>query len=1253
MGRIYNQIAKKCLVVDAVRRLTALLLILLLSCTGHAMADTAQAGLPRLTLMIYMTGSNLESDGGAASAELEEMSAAYAGAKGVDVLVMASGSKQWHANVDAGETSIYALQPDGLKKEFPGPLRSMGEADTLLSLLTYGYEHHPAETYALILWDHGAGPMMGVCFDELFPGEYGMDSLSLEELAAALSQSPFAEKKLAWIGFDACLMASVETAAAVAPYADYMIASQDTEPVSGWDYSFLRHAGTDTSAVETGRRIIDGYFSSVGETMSTITLSMVDLSAIPAVASEMDALFGGMSGHVNAEQYPTLTSCRINAKEIANTSPSDYDLVDLGDLLETYEAAGVASCGDLLEKLLQAVILHRENVEFMNGLSVYYPYYNKETYLAAWEEHTAVETFAPGYGTFLRQVSQIWLGDALADWDTGLNMEVTQETDRRVVSMQLTPEQAAQYASGRLYVLEQVYPDEYRFIYMTDDVTLTSAHQLESVYEGKALFMTDAQGNPLTDALTYLVRDDMLFVVGMLESDYADGMLEYLPVYLVYRQNGQGEYTLIEVLEVTGEPVLLGKSTIRLSDWNAIAFLGYAYQPTYDETGALLPYSSWTYTESLTMEWFSLDTPDWHPVFLDLYSDSQRIALLQIRDNQQNAVYNGLVPLDNPNLTSLHTGERTLMDEATCRMTLTDAELIGGMNPGMRLLLRCENLSDQKLRLCFDQFAADKTLLDCTFPVSYLDPNDTELIALTVPAEYVQRAHLARVETFDLWVAYEWADAEGDTEQPSRESRIHFSLPVDFTSVLTVEEPREPLAAACWEGVDMAIDDLQWNEAGHLAGVLRMTNTGDSETKLNVQNAYINDICCYMKRPYGDIHLPGGYTAYRTFELYAEDNDGLVWPGFASHPLSLLGIRHITSLGMDFYHDSTLNDERVVFSLRQALDYPLEESPASWPTLYDVDGVFVSLIGSDTHPDSLLDRDKRFFYFCICNTTDRELILGYRTAFSVALDGRKMEDYGADVSSVPSHTTTCVTLSVGVGDGEAAKAFAIADLQMGLYDYGGRGDTLVLHLETLRDPEIVETELPSSTIVRYIYTADAFQIAAQSRPSLYSQLVRQHMMGNAENMRVLMDQDDARISLDGFCLFPTDPSGAHGGSLYLHIRPPQGKDFRADILHVISNEDSGSYQILPPSFLSLIPTGSFAEKDALVEVRFTTNHVVSPDTWEPIQLVLSIDIGNDSYRLTVSVSTDDCTPVYLEQVSDDWPFPCYVYRPDAAPTLTP
>ena len=66
-------------------------------------------------------------------------------------------------------------------------------------------------------------------------------------------------KKLEMIGFDACLMSSVEVASLLSNYAKYMVASQEVEPGYGWDYRFLGDLKSNTSTVDFGMLVVDYY----------------------------------------------------------------------------------------------------------------------------------------------------------------------------------------------------------------------------------------------------------------------------------------------------------------------------------------------------------------------------------------------------------------------------------------------------------------------------------------------------------------------------------------------------------------------------------------------------------------------------------------------------------------------------------------------------------------------------------------------------------------------------------------------------------------------------------------------------------------------------------------------------------------------------------------------------------------------------------------------------------------------------------
>lgn len=131
----------------------------------------------------------------------------------------------------------------------------MGDASTLTDFLTWGQENYAAEKNMLVLWDHGGGAAKGVCFDE----NYGFDALTLNELHTALADAEL-DTKFDIIGFDACLMATIETADTVQDYAEYMVASEEIEPSGGWDYKALAEGFEgESDNLEAGKQICDSF----------------------------------------------------------------------------------------------------------------------------------------------------------------------------------------------------------------------------------------------------------------------------------------------------------------------------------------------------------------------------------------------------------------------------------------------------------------------------------------------------------------------------------------------------------------------------------------------------------------------------------------------------------------------------------------------------------------------------------------------------------------------------------------------------------------------------------------------------------------------------------------------------------------------------------------------------------------------------------------------------------------------------------
>jgi hypothetical protein len=164
---------------------------------------------------------------------------------------------------------------------------NMGDPATLVSFVEWAASNYPAEKYALIISSHGKG-WEGSCWDETS----GNDNMDIAEMRSALSDiSAFIGQPLDVIGFDACLMGMTEVAYEVHDYASVMVASEHSEPSSGWPYDAILTqltATPDINAAELATIFVDSYYSAYAPT--GYTMSAVDLTKVDAVVNGLNDL---------------------------------------------------------------------------------------------------------------------------------------------------------------------------------------------------------------------------------------------------------------------------------------------------------------------------------------------------------------------------------------------------------------------------------------------------------------------------------------------------------------------------------------------------------------------------------------------------------------------------------------------------------------------------------------------------------------------------------------------------------------------------------------------------------------------------------------------------------------------------------------------------------------------------------------------------------------------------------------------------
>jgi len=223
-----------------------------------------------------------------------------------------------------------------------------------------------------ILWDHGAGPVEGIAFDE----NYNFDALSLLELKTALNNANLT-KKFDIIGFDACLMASIETASYVQNFADYMIASEEIEPSCGWNYKALVESyAKQDDLVDVGKNICDAYIEKCKNNEKLYaTLSLFDLSQTNYAIEQFSKVAEYLDNYVDNADYSFAV---IDAINICEKFGGDNLYQGASNMLDFIDFVSKATSGNNENKIkfdFSPFVLYAVNGSNRNngGFSFYYP----------------------------------------------------------------------------------------------------------------------------------------------------------------------------------------------------------------------------------------------------------------------------------------------------------------------------------------------------------------------------------------------------------------------------------------------------------------------------------------------------------------------------------------------------------------------------------------------------------------------------------------------------------------------------------------------------------------------------------------------------------------------------------------------------------------------------------------------------------------------------------------------------------------
>ncbi|MBU1239610.1 hypothetical protein KKF84_03090 [Myxococcota bacterium] len=260
----------------------------------------------------------------------------------------------------------------------------MSDWQVLRDFGIYAVQNYPARHYLFLMWDHGNGwykstvppsPLVkGFSNDD--HGAAGEISIANGDYARAME--PIVTeigRPIDIIAFDACLMGMWEIAEATKPFANYLLASSETIPGTGFPYQTafapLASSPETLSATMLGTAIVDAYYNDITENS---TLSLTDLAALdtltPALSTLADALMANPSFYTQLEA--------IRQSTLWFSYPEHIDLYHFASQIVATSSAPLAvvqAASAILSEIDAAVLHHRAQSDYSqsHGLAIYLP----------------------------------------------------------------------------------------------------------------------------------------------------------------------------------------------------------------------------------------------------------------------------------------------------------------------------------------------------------------------------------------------------------------------------------------------------------------------------------------------------------------------------------------------------------------------------------------------------------------------------------------------------------------------------------------------------------------------------------------------------------------------------------------------------------------------------------------------------------------------------------------------------------------
>lgn len=260
------------------------------------------------------------------------------------------------------------------------PKGDMGDWRHLVEFVAWAKEKAPAQKYMLVVWNHGSGwdkqpgrdvTTLGISYDD----ETG-NHISTVDLGQALA----AMGKLDVFASDACLMQMAEVAYQIKDYAEFVVASEETEPGDGYTYDDMLGplAGNPGQSAQSlaalTAKAYTAHYASMGQ---GATQSSIRSASLSALASKLSAWADAVMAAGEDAMVKSAKSATQDFYYSDNKDLVDFVLrINAGTQNAALKAQGEELVKFLKEQVIAANAVTGSNYAGANGLAVYLPNYS-------------------------------------------------------------------------------------------------------------------------------------------------------------------------------------------------------------------------------------------------------------------------------------------------------------------------------------------------------------------------------------------------------------------------------------------------------------------------------------------------------------------------------------------------------------------------------------------------------------------------------------------------------------------------------------------------------------------------------------------------------------------------------------------------------------------------------------------------------------------------------------------------------------